>query len=108
MGRLDLEAAFRRAVESQGTVSATGDVVAQDNQGVVTLLTLTAGVDAATAIVRTGGASGTVLCNISAPIGTTVAVPFPAGMLYTDGIHVTLTGTAPKFDTVACVDTPRS
>lgn len=59
----------------------------------VTAVTLAGGAAAAaTAVLRTGGASGTVLLTLVAPQGTTAHAPFPAGVSFHNGIHVTLTG----------------
>ena len=104
MGRPDFEQTFRRAIFPATQLAATGAVYAQGKQGMVTVFSLTAGVDAATAVVRTGGATGTIIAAISAAIGTTQPVSYPAGLYFSDGVHVTLTGTAPAFDTVGVAD----
>lgn len=57
-------------------------------------VSLTAGVDAASATIRAGGVAGTVVLVVKAPIQTTV--PVPLQMAIADP-YVTLTGTSPSF-----------
>lgn len=74
-------------------VTATGDVTTVTSY--LRAVVLTAGADAATATVRAGGASGTVVLVVKAAIATTV----PSGDLHdalcAGGIHVTVGGTTP-------------
>ena len=60
---------------------------------------LTAAADAVTAVIRRGGASGTVVLSIKAAIATTVPVDV-GGAWCAGGIHVTLTGTGPACTVV--------
>jgi len=59
---------------------------------------LCAGVDAATAVLRSGGAGGTIICKLS--VAATLSVSWsiaPDDVLFADPLHVTLTGTTPQF-----------
>lgn len=58
---------------------------------------LTAGSDAATAVIREGGAGGTIIATQKAAAGTTAPGFFPPGGMVIKDPHVTLTGTAPSF-----------
>jgi hypothetical protein len=58
---------------------------------------LTAGADAATVTIRTGGASGTILCKLGAAIGLSQQRVFVSGVPYSN-LHVTVTGTTPVWD----------
>lgn len=73
-------------------LSATATV--HPTQGRVTTVVLTGGSDAATLILKDGGASGTTKVTIKAPINATVVVPLRGANFATD-IHATITGTAP-------------
>lgn len=75
-------------------VTATGDVVAQGNPRIVGGVLLTAGSDAATLTLKTGGSSGATLLVIKAAANTSRSV-FLGGMQFHDGIHATLAGTDP-------------
>lgn len=103
MGRPDFEQTFRRAV-APSQITATGDIYAQGKQGLVTSFVLTAGVDAATAEIKDGGSGGTIVASISAALGTSQQVEYPAGMWFSDGLYVTLTGTSPTLDVVGVAD----
>ena len=103
MSLSDLDYLFRRAV-SPAQFASTGQVYGTDKNGMVTSFTLTAGVDAATAVVREGGASGRIVATISALGATSRQVIYPAGLIYFGGLHLTLTGSAPTFDVVGVSD----
>lgn len=72
--------------------AATGAVTAASSR--LRSVVLTGGSDAATAVIRKGGASGTVILSVKAATATTVPVPL-SGSWCEGGIHVTLTGTGP-------------
>lgn len=73
-------------------LSATGDIFPTGERGLVTMLNLKAAAAVATAVFRDGGVAGTVIWSIAAPIATSVSVPFPSGMSFQDGLHLTLVG----------------
>lgn len=75
-------------------VAATGDITTATAH--LREVVLTGGSDAATAVVKAGGSSGTTILTIKAAIATTVPVVL-TDVLCSGGIHVTLTGTAPAF-----------
>lgn len=100
MSRSDFVNILLSAREPLGEQTATGDVVARPKKGLVTQLSLTAGSDAATAVLRTGGASGDVVHTITAAAGATLPVEFPSGMYFSDGLHLTLSGTDAKLNGV--------
>lgn len=62
-------------------------------------VTLTGAADAAVAVVRAGGASGTVILTVKAAIATTSHVDV-ASAICAEGIHVTITGTTPACTVV--------
>lgn len=99
----DLEQLQARAIDPT-SVSATGDVYAQGKLGLVNSLALTAAAAAATAVFRTGGAAGTVIANLSVPAGETRSIPYPRGMYFSDGLHVTLGGAGAVADVVGVAD----
>ena len=76
-------------------LAATGSVTGGENPGTLHSVSLTAGVDAATATVRYGGASGTVLLKLAAVAGTSAMWHAVDGIPHGGTLHVTLTGTAP-------------
>lgn len=78
--------------------TATGDVTTGD--AYIRSVSLTAGADAATAIVKAGGSSGTQILKLAAPIGTTVVSGDLGDAFCKAGIHVALTGTSPACTTV--------
>lgn len=80
-------------------VEKTATDVVTATSGRLHRIVLTAAADAATAVVRRGGASGTVVLSIKAAIGATVPVDV-GGALCAAGIHVTLTGTGPTCTVV--------
>jgi hypothetical protein len=57
---------------------------------------LNGGSDAATAIVRDGGASGTIIGSVKAAAGATVAVSYPCLVPFVTDLHLTVTGTSPE------------
>lgn len=60
---------------------------------IVTAIILTAGSGATgTVALKTGGSGGTTLLSLSALQGTTVVVPFPAGVTFPQGCYCDLTG----------------
>ena len=73
-------------------VTATGDITTLT--AYLSEVVLTGGSDAASAVVKAGGSSGTTILTVKAAAGLTVAVPV-TDVLCGAGIHVTLTGTAP-------------
>lgn len=74
------------------TATATLDSGAGSIQGAVLL----AGADAATAVIRTGGSGGTIIASIGAGIGLSAVWAPSFSVAYSD-LHVTITGTTPKF-----------
>ncbi len=74
------------------TATATLEASAGSFQGACLL----AGADAATAVVRTGGSGGTVIASLGAGIGLSAAIMLPFEVPFTN-LHVTITGTTPKF-----------
>ena len=77
------------------STSATGQLDA--GQGALLSAHLAAAGDAATATIRTGGASGTVICKLAAAAGTGDERCFLSGVPFSD-LHVTVTGTSPTID----------
>jgi hypothetical protein len=73
--------------------AATGDITTQDCE--LRGVTLTAGSDAATVVLREGGSSGTVRLTVKAAANTTVAVPLWDASIG-NGLHATFTGTGPE------------
>lgn len=82
-----------------GGISKVGTATGQADAGSGYLLSagLCAGADAATITVRTGGASGAILCKLGVGIGLSAQRVFGSGIPYTD-LHVTVTGTTPNWD----------
>jgi hypothetical protein len=62
-------------------------------------VSITASSDAATATVRAGGSSGTVILALAAATGTTASVDM-SDTYCAGGIHVTVSGTSPSATTV--------
>lgn len=75
-------------------ITATGTVYA--GPGYVMGLLLTAGADAASATLRAGGPTGTVVLTIKAAAGSSVSFA-PAAAAAVPDLHVTLTGTSPEL-----------
>lgn len=82
------------------TRTTTGTILA-DGPGSIVGAQLIAGSDAATCVIRDGGATGTILAKlVAAP--NDVANFFPALMIrYATDVHVTLTGTGPRLNLFA-------
>ena len=78
-------------------VTATGDITTR--RAVLRGVVLTGGADAASATVRTGGGSGTVLAVVKAAINTTASVQVD-DIECPGGIHVTVTGTTPDVTVI--------
>jgi hypothetical protein len=70
-----------------------GEVATAGVPLIVTAVILSAGSGATgTVDLKTGGSSGTTLLSLTAPQATTVAVPFPAGIVFPQGCYCALTG----------------
>lgn len=83
-------------------VVATGDVVVQTKKASAFSVTLTPAAALSTVTVRTGGAAGTIKLVLQAAAAGN-SVEWVAGegtgaVLFTDGIHVTLTGAGASVD----------
>ncbi len=82
-------------------VSATGDVTtsATATPSVLYSVTLSAGADAASVVIR-DGSGGAIKLTLKAAILSTVSwkAGNKAGILMGTGIHATVTGTAPAID----------
>lgn len=75
--------------------TTTGELATAGVPVVVTAVVLTAGADAASVVLRDGGAGGTVRLTLKAAANSSVPVIFPSGVVFGSGVHVTLTGTSP-------------
>ncbi|MGH3834185.1 MAG: hypothetical protein ACRDSF_00555 [Pseudonocardiaceae bacterium] len=75
-------------------VTATGDVTTTDTY--LRSVTLTADSDAATLVVRAGGASGTVVFTLKTSAASTILVPEFHDAFCPGGVHATFTGTSPE------------
>lgn len=73
-------------------IAATGDITT--GTACLRELVLTAAGDAASAVVKAGGSSGTTILTVKAATGLTESVRL-SDALCSGGIHVTLTGTTP-------------
>lgn len=77
-------------------VTATGNVGGA-NGGSLCSVTLTAGGDAASLVIKEGGASGTqIWAPIKAPASDTRHVLFSGSIPYSGQLHATFTGTGPE------------
>lgn len=83
------------ALESK-EISATGDVTTKDSS-ILWSVVLTAGSDAASLVVK-DGSGGTTRLTLKAAANTSASHTFAKGVLFTSGIHGTLTGTGPVAD----------
>lgn len=72
-----------------------GEMASAAQVMIVYAFTLTAGSDAATAVFKNGGSSGTARLTLKAPAGETVVAPMPGGVMFEKGVYVDLTGTSP-------------
>jgi ABC-type Co2+ transport system permease subunit len=77
-------------------LAATGSVVGDTHNTVIKSITLTAGSDTATLVLKQGGSSGTAVLSLSAVTNTSTSVYFGDGGIACPGAHITLTGTARK------------
>lgn len=75
---------------------ATATATLDAREGALLSIQLTAGADAATATIRTGGGSGAVIGKLGAAIGLSASHTYVSGVPYAD-LHVTITGTTPVF-----------
>ena len=95
--KADLELTLLRARESF-TTSASAQLIPLAVIGVVTQVTVVAGIDAARYELRDGGATGTVIHEIIAPLAESVSISFPVGLAFNDGLHAILvSGTTPDI-----------
>lgn len=87
---------YRDVGRPPSRLTATGTAFATQ-KGLLYGVVLNGGSDAATAVVRDGGAGGTILASLKAAAASTVPWFPPAHVVpfHTD-IHVTITGTAPE------------
>jgi len=76
-------------------VAATGDITTGDSY--LHCVILTGGSDAATAVVKAGGSGGVTVLTLKAATATSVSTGALGPAYCENGIHVTLTGTAPAF-----------
>lgn len=76
-------------------ISADGNISGTDTIHLGTVV-LTGGSDAASLVVKDGGASGTVVLTIKAAIDTSVVVPLPKGGIALNTAYADVTGTAVK------------
>ena len=77
-------------------ITATGNV-AQADGGTLFTVTLTAGSDAATLVVKERGSGGDQIWpTIKAAAASTVTVSFRGGIGYSGQLHGTLSGTSPE------------
>lgn len=74
--------------------TATGTL--DSREGALLSIQITAGADAATATLRTGGAGGTIIGKVGAAIGLSASHTYASGVPYSN-LHVTITGTTPVF-----------
>lgn len=79
-------------------VAATGDIVTRD--AILNSVVVTAGADAASAVIRAGGSGGTVILTVKAATGLTASTGFLGRVQCPSGIHVTATGTSPAITVV--------
>jgi hypothetical protein len=75
-------------------VTATGDVTTAS--AYLYSVALSAGSDAATLTIKTGGESGTTIAVLKAAAGVTTVLPLGAAVLCSGGLHATLAGTSPN------------
>jgi len=75
-------------------VAATADITTVSTY--LKAVSLTGGSDAATLTVKAGGSSGTVIAVLKAATATTAPQLDFGDVLCTNGVHATLTGTAPS------------
>ena len=85
------------AIARSTSVTATGTAISV-GPGVCYGAKLAAGADAATAVIRDGGASGAILAKLSALAGSGDAFLPWCGVAFTTDLHITLTGTSPQLN----------
>lgn len=78
-------------------VGATATGTIDSGIGRLYSLAITAGADAATAVLKTGGASGTIIAKVGAGIGLSDQKVLLGGPGYSN-LHLTVTGTTPQVD----------
>lgn len=76
--------------------NATATATLDAGVGSIVGASLLAGADAATAVIRTGGSGGTVIASLGVGIGLSQQWSPNFQVAYSD-LHVTITGTTPKF-----------
>lgn len=76
-------------------LSSDGEVATAGQPRTVYAVTLTAGSDAATAALKSGGASGTTLLTLKAAANASVHAALPGGVVFPAGCYVDLSGTGP-------------
>ena len=86
------------------SISATTEMVS--GPCVVFDFHLAGGSDAATAVVRDGGATGPIRVKLAAPIGDNDSLSNAKGYRFTKNVHVTITGTSPVFS--LSIDNPQA
>lgn len=86
------------SVSTAKQVAATGDITTKD--ALLRNVIVTAAADAASVVIRAGGASGTVILTVKAAIGLTAATGELGRLSCPSGIHATVTGTAPAITVV--------
>lgn len=79
------------------SVTGTGTATIEAGEGFLLSAGLTAGADAATVTIRTGGSAGTIVAKLGAAIGLSSARTFVKGVPFTN-LHVTVTGTTPVWE----------
>ncbi len=78
--------------------NATATATLESGVGTISGACLLGGVDAATAVIRTGGASGTIIGSIGVAAGLSGTwTPGSDSEVRFTNLHVTITGTTPKF-----------
>lgn len=83
------------AIRDVRNATATGTL--ESGVGTISGACLLGGADAATAVIRTGGASGTIIGSIGVGAGLSQNwIPGDAEVRFSN-LHVTITGTTPKF-----------
>lgn len=77
--------------------NATATATLEAGVGTISGACLLGGVDAATAVIRTGGSGGTIIGSIGVAAGISANwIPGDAEVRFSN-LHVTITGTTPKF-----------
>lgn len=76
-------------------LSASGEIATAGKPRTVYAVSLTAGSDAATVTLKSGGSGGTTLLTLKAAANSSVAVEYGCGVAFPVGCYLTFTGTAP-------------